>query len=345
MYAIPIRLAERGFVPDWAVRAGIRTLLRRRIRTLDASAGADRAAYVEEVSAQLRRHAIAEATQDANRQHYELPAEFFTHMLGPRMKYSSCYFSDQRKTLDEAESDMLDLTCRRADILDGMAILELGCGWGSLTLWMAEQYPTADITAVTNSGSQADYVRMRARNAGVQDRVKVVESDINAFSTDLAFDRIVSVEMFEHVRNYQRLFERLHTWLRPEGKLFVHIFSHRSLPYVFETEGEENWMGRYFFTGGTMPSHDLLPRFAEELLLSESWRVNGLHYTWTLESWLDNLDHSRSDVIGRLEEFYGAREARVWFYRWRMFLMACSELFAFRGGEEWGLSHLLFQRS
>lgn len=289
--------------------------------------------YTDDFVARLRTLPIAEAADQANRQHYELPVAFFTRMLGPRMKYSSCYYRDEQEALDEAEEHMLRLTCARANLKEGMDILELGCGWGSLTLWIAEQYPTAHITAVTNSALQAGYVRARAQAAGVQERVLVTLADIDGFDTKKSYDRVVSVEMFEHVRNYGSLFGRIRTWLRPNGKLFVHVFSHRLLPYLFETEGGDDWMGRYFFTGGTMPSHDLLPRFAGDFRVEKSWRVNGKHYARTLEDWLKRLDHGRRPALNCLEDFYGAREARLWFSRWRIFLMACSELFAFQNGE------------
>lgn len=343
MHAWPVSLAERGLIPDTVVRYGIRRLLRKRRRILQQAAGDDPAAYTDAFAEQLRRRPIAEDTEHANRQHYELPVGFFAQMLGPRMKYSACCYRDKRVVLGHAEEAMLRLTCARAKVRDGMDILELGCGWGSLTLWMAQRYPAAHVTAVTNSALQAEFIRSRAREAGVQDRVNVVKADINAFDTDTTFDRIVSVEMFEHVRNYGFLFERLAGWLKPNGKLFVHLFSHRSLPYLFETEGAENWMGKHFFSGGTMPSHDLLQRLADGFRLTKAWRINGTHYTRTLEDWLENLDRRHAEALGYLEEHYGAREARMWLNRWRMFLMACAELFAFHDGEEWGISHLLLE--
>jgi cyclopropane-fatty-acyl-phospholipid synthase len=338
----PIAWAEKGWMPDPLIRAGIRRLLRRRLAELRAEGGAEGAAYTEAFADRLRNLPIAEAPDEANRQHYELPPRFFACMLGPRLKYSACYYPRGDETLGEAEEGMLGLTCARAGVQDGMQILELGCGWGSLTLWMAVAYPDARITALTNSALQADHVSRRAREAGLDARLEVIREDVNAFAPRSSYDRIVSVEMLEHVRNYHHLFGRLRGWLRPDGRLFVHVFSHRAWPYLFETAGEDNWMGRHFFSGGTMPSHDLLPRLAEGLRLERDWRINGRHYARTLEAWLARLDRRRGEALEVLAEHHGPKEARVRLQRWRMFLMACAELFAFRQGEEWGVSHLLF---
>jgi cyclopropane-fatty-acyl-phospholipid synthase len=232
---------------------------------------------------------------------------------------------------------MLRLTAERAGLSDGQRILELGCGWGSLTLWMAEHFPTAHITAVTNSETQAAHIRAQGF-----DNVEVVKCDVNDLAPRDTFDRIVSVEMFEHVRNYHELFGRIETWLRDDGKLFVHVFSHKNLPYLFESDGAGDWMAREFFTGGTMPSQDFLPRFARGLRVEKEWRINGTHYARTLEHWLDQLDTNRKMLHTRFAGDLGARAARVTLQRWRMFIMACAELFAFQGGNEWGVSHYRF---
>lgn len=238
---------------------------------------------------------------------------------------------------------MLALTCERAELGFNQDILELGCGWGSLTLWMAEFYPDARIVAVSNSPSQRAFIEARCRERGFRN-VQVITADMNEFSIDRRFDRVVSVEMFEHMRNYQGLMERIHAWLKPDGQLFVHIFTHRELAYPFETEGEDNWMGRYFFTGGLMPSRDLLPRFQGALRLKEQWHLNGRHYQRTLEAWLANQDRHRKDILALFREIYGSGEAARWFQRWRMFFMACAELFGYRNGEEWGVSHYRFEK-
>jgi cyclopropane-fatty-acyl-phospholipid synthase len=239
---------------------------------------------------------------------------------------------------------MLELFCRRAGVEDGMDILELGCGWGSLTLWMAERYPKACITAVSNSRPQREFIlgRCRERSLG---NVTIITADMNHFTTDLRFDRILSVEMFEHMRNYELLQRRIASWMKPEAKLFVHIFCHREYAYAFEAEGPDNWMGRYFFTGGIMPSYDLLLCFQDALVIEDRWRLSGKHYQRTAEHWLCNMDRRRSEIMPVLEAAYGKKDAALWFQRWRIFFMACAELWGFRGGEEWLVAHYLFRKN
>ncbi|MDG4550302.1 MAG: cyclopropane-fatty-acyl-phospholipid synthase [Candidatus Contendobacter sp.] len=336
-----IDLMERGYVPDWLARLGIRRLLAGRLRT--EATGDDRAreAALARLEAELRASPVAIHAQSANEQHYELPAGFFEKTLGPRLKYSSCWWPEEVKDLETAEAAMLALTCERAELGFDQDILELGCGWGSLTLWMAEFYPDSRIVAVSNSNSQRKFIEARCRERGFAN-VQVITADMNDFATDRRFDRVVSVEMFEHMRNYQELLGRIHAWLQPGGKLFVHIFTHRQLAYPFETEGEDNWMGRYFFTGGLMPSRDLLPRFRGDLTLEEQWHLDGRHYQRTLEAWLVNQDRHRDEIMTLFQDIYGPDQAERWFQRWRVFFMACAELFGYRHGEEWGLSHYRF---
>ncbi len=336
-----IDLMERGYIPDWLIRIGIRRLLAKRLRV--EATGDDRAreAALVRLEAELRASPIALHTVAANEQHYELPAGFFQKVLGPRLKYSSCWWPDEVKDLETAEAAMLVLTCERAALGFDQDILELGCGWGSLTLWMAEFFPDSRIVAVSNSNSQREFIEARSRERGF-DNVQVITTDMNDFSTDRRFDRVVSVEMFEHMRNYQELLGRIHRWLKPGGKLFVHIFTHRQLAYPFETAGDDNWMGRYFFTGGLMPSRDLLPRFQDDLKLEEQWHFNGRHYQRTLEAWLVNQDRRRNEILPVFQDTYGPEQADRWFQRWRVFFMACAELFGYRGGEEWGVSHYRF---
>ena len=330
---------ERGYLPDWLIRIGIRRLLAERLRL----AAAENEQYLERFIAELRASPIAINTASANEQHYEVPAGFFQKVLGPRLKYSACWWPEEVKDLATAESAMLALSCERAELGFDQDILELGCGWGSLTLWLAEGYPDSRIVAVSNSHSQREFIEEQCRTRGLGN-VQVITADINEFHPDRCFDRVLSVEMFEHLRNYQELMARIHGWLKPGGKLFVHIFTHRQFAYPFETEGEDNWMGRYFFTGGIMPSRQLLPHFQDHLQLEEQWHLNGRHYQRTLEAWLVNQDQHREDIMTLFRATYGPEQAGRWFQRWRVFFMACAELFGYRGGEEWGVSHYRFAR-
>jgi cyclopropane-fatty-acyl-phospholipid synthase len=327
-----IQLAEKGWFPDPVVRVGIRRLLDKRLRQEEANL-TPLGPYVDALDA----GPIAEHTADANAQHYEVPAAFFQTVLGRRLKYSSAYFPSPATSLDEAEEAMLSMTCERAGLHDGQDILELGCGWGSLTLWMAEHFPRSRILAVSNSASQREYILARARERELS-QVEVVTCDMNDFEAGRTFDRVVSVEMFEHMRNWRRLLHRISGWLRPEGQLFVHIFTHRVLRYRFGVEGDDDWMGRYFFTGGQMPSRDLLAQFPAELRVERQWEVNGTHYSRTLEAWLEKTDAHRDRVLEIFRPVYGADTA-VWLQRWRLFFLACSELFRYRQGTEWGVTH------
>jgi cyclopropane-fatty-acyl-phospholipid synthase len=334
-------LAERGYVPDWISRMGIRRLLKTRLDRESRDSGGRSIDGDRGWGESLQDGPLALHTDKANEQHYELPPEFFTRVLGRRMKYSSCYWPKGVASLDDAEAAMLSLTCERAGLRDGQSVLELGCGWGSLTLWMAERYPSSTILAMSNSAPQRRFIESRAAERGLSN-IRVVTRDINRFDTELRFDRIVSVEMFEHVRNHARLMDRIHGWLNPGGALFVHVFCHREFTYPFETEGSDNWMGRYFFTGGIMPSADLLPRSRGSLRLEEKWSVNGRHYALTARAWLENLDRRRGELLPILKATYGGEAAAIWLSRWRLFFMACEELFGFADGEEWGVGHYRF---
>lgn len=337
-----IELAESGRLPDFLLRYGIRRLLRRRLK--DEGCGGDieqQQRRFTELLAELRQSPIALQTAAANEQHYEVPTEFYLKSLGAHLKYSSCYWPGGTRDLDAAEAAMLNLSCERAQLEDGQQILELGCGWGSLSLWMAQHYPGCRVTAVSNSATQKQHILEQARQRGLAN-IEVITADMNDFETELKFDRIVSVEMFEHMRNYQKLMARISGWLRAEGKLFVHIFCHRTLMYPFETEGDDNWMGRYFFTGGLMPAFDTLLHFQDRLQIEERWLVNGIHYKKTLDAWLRKTDKNRDEILAIFARTYGAEQAKVWLQRWRMFYMACSELFGYNGGTEWPVAHYLF---
>jgi cyclopropane-fatty-acyl-phospholipid synthase len=292
----------------------------------------------------LRHSPVALVPELANEQHYEVDADFFRLTLGPRLKYSCALFPKGVRDLATAEERMLELTCRRADLQDGMRILDLGCGWGSTALYAAEHYPQASIVAVSNSKLQREFILGRARERGLGN-VQVLTADINAFAPEGRFDRVVSVEMFEHVRNYAELMQRIASWLEPAGKLFVHLFAHRTTAYPYEDRGAGDWMARHFFSGGQMPSHDLLLRFQDDLELEKRWRVSGNHYRRTAAAWLDRLDANREGVLQSLGRTYGREEARLWLRRWRLFYMGCEELFGFANGAEWGVSHYLFGRA
>ena len=338
-----IGLAERGTLPDAAIRFGIRRMCAQRLREERADDAVAVSKRTQQRIDELRAAPVAIHVDAANAQHYELPARFFELCLGKRLKYSSCYFETGKETLDEAENAMLALYGERAELVDGQSILELGCGWGSLTLWMAERFPNSRITAVSNSRSQREFVEGQCRARGLGN-VRVITHDVNTLQLDVAqFDRVVSIEMFEHMRNYETLLGRIARWLRPGGKLFVHIFCHRELLYPFETEGDDNWMGRYFFTGGLMPSADTLLWFQNDLRIERQWRLSGAHYERTANAWLANQDAHQDEVMRVLVDAYG-NEAKVWNQRWRMFWMACAELFGYRGGNEWMVAHYRFAR-
>ncbi|KRG70594.1 class I SAM-dependent methyltransferase [Pseudoxanthomonas dokdonensis] len=334
--------AERGWIPDAVLRWGIRRLCAQRLREESDGGLARQSRIFSERIAELAGSPLALHVDAANRQHYEVPAAFFQACLGPRMKYSSCYYRSGHETLAEAELAMLELYAQRAELADGQDILELGCGWGSLTLWMAERFPRANITAVSNSSSQRQHIQAQCLARGLVN-VQVITRDVNQLDLPAqAFDRCVSVEMFEHMRNYGRLLRNIAGWLRPQGALFVHIFAHRTLMYPFDSDGEDNWMGRHFFTGGLMPAADTLLHFQHDLQLQQRWLLEGSHYQRTANHWLANQDRQRDQLMPVLQATYGDA-ADIWWQRWRMFWMACAELFGYDDGQQWLVAHYLFR--
>ena len=328
------KLLDRGLVPDFLIQNGIRRLLRQRLAEI---AGTDLHAFKNS----MKHSTLAVETQAANQQHYEVPTEFYDACLGARKKYSSCYFIDGNTTLDQAEEAMLQISCDRAQLSDGQKILELGCGWGAITLWMAEKYPGSEITAVSNSKTQKIYIDDMAAKRNLKN-ITVITADINQFVTDKKFDRVMSVEMFEHVRNHEQLFSKISSWLEPAGKLFFHIFCHREKPYFFENQGDGDWMTKHFFAGGLMPSWSLPLMFQDDLTIQNYWKVCGTQYEQTSLAWLENLDRNKSLALSALKHHPDG--ANVMFQRWRIFFLACAETFGFKRGGEWFVGHYLFSK-
>jgi cyclopropane-fatty-acyl-phospholipid synthase len=338
-----VNWTELGLVPDTVIRAGIRRLLeskRKEIHSGDAEFAANAMNRFVEM---MNESPIALVPDLANEQHYDVPAEFFGHVMGDHLKYSCCHWSQDVGNLSEAEAAALEITVQRAGIEDGMTVLDLGCGWGSLSLWVAEHFPNASVTSVSNSASQQDFILRQAADRSIRN-IDVIVCDMNDFDTDTRFDRVVSVEMFEHMRNYGELFHRISQWLVPDGKFFMHIFCHKTTPYEYIDKGPSDWMSRHFFTGGIMPAADLPLRFPDYLGIEQRWHWNGQHYARTCNAWLEKMDASKKAIMPVLAECYGQANASLWWQRWRIFFMACAELFDYDEGQEWYVGHYLFSR-
>ena len=343
MIALLILLAEKGLLPDAIIRLGIRRLCRQRL--VDASninetlMEQEHAAWIDV----LKESPIALVPEKANEQHYEVPPRLFELVLGDRLKYSSGLWPEGVSSLDESEVAMLKLTTDRAGLVDGQDVLELGCGWGSLTLYMAECFPKSKITAVSNSNDQRQFIEARCEERNLKN-VEIITADMNDFETTKLFDRVISIEMFEHMRNYEKLLGRVNVWLKNKGKLFVHIFSHQKIAYPFEDNDDADWMAREFFSGGQMPSHRLLMSFPGQMKIEKDWRVSGTHYEKTSLAWLQKMDKNKAEVLELFKKTYGESDANSWFQRWRIFFMSCEVLFGFNRGSEWGVSHYLFEK-
>jgi cyclopropane-fatty-acyl-phospholipid synthase len=335
---------ETGLVPDSVIRAGIRRLLESKRKEIHSGDVEHAATALNRFVAMMNESPIALVPDLANEQHYEVPAEFFSHVMGDHLKYSCCYWPNHVGNLSEAEAAALELTVKRAGIEDGMRVLDLGCGWGSLSLWIAEHFPNTSVTSVSNSTSQRDFILKQAGDRSIQN-IDVVVCDMNDFATDKRFDRVVSIEMFEHMRNYGELFRRIDEWLLPEGHFFMHIFCHRTTPYEYIDKGPTDWMSRYFFSGGIMPSADLPLRFADNLSIANRWHWNGQHYARTCNAWLENMDKNEDAIMPILADCYGEENASLWWQRWRIFFMACAELFDYDEGHEWYVGHYLFRKA
>ncbi len=328
-----IGTAERVPLPDAVIRAVISELCARTAARLAAPGNMSDFEFARV----LTTRPIAEHTEAANSQHYEVPAAFFARMLGPNRKYSCCFYKEPSSTLQEAEEEALRQTVANADLQDGQRILELGCGWGSLSLWMARQFPRARITVVSNSRSQRRAIEETAAARGLLN-LRVVTADMNEFIPDMRFDRIVSVEMFEHMMNWRALLTRVRSWLVPDGRFFMHVFTHRTGAYLFDRNDREDWIAQHFFTGGIMPSHGLIRQYEDLFVVEKEWRWSGTHYQRTALDWLANFDADRDRILQVLQPVYGD-ETALWMRRWRWFFLATAGLFGHDEGREWGVSH------
>ena len=341
---ILIKFIELGYIPDFLVRSGIRLLLKKRLKEISSSNCEKADELQSSMVSMMLGSPIAVNTDSANDQHYEVPVNFYSRILGERYKYSCCLWDDDTNNLDSAEIAALKKSCERAEIRDGLKILDLGCGWGSLSLWIAENYPNCSVTSVSNSSTQRDFIVNQAITNNLSN-VRVIVADMNDFDIEDKFDRIVSLEMFEHMKNYQKLYKKLSGWLVEDGLFFMHIFCHKSSPYEFLDKGVNDWMTRYFFTGGIMPSDDLPLFFQDSLTIQKRWRWNGSHYANTSNAWLKNMDQKKNELMPIIADVYGHDFSQKWWQRWRIFFMSCAELFAFNNGQEWYVAHYLFSKS
>ena len=330
-----IWLAERGWIPDFLLRIAVKFISKARIKK--SSSFSEKL----DVISSLRDGPIAELTPFANKQHYEVPPAFFEKVLGSKLKYSCSLFSDNQKSLNDAETEMLKTYIERVNIRSKQEILDLGCGWGSFSLYAAQKFSNCNFTAVSNTDEQINFIKSKIQELGLTNLL-ALKQDINQLNLNKKFDRIVSIEMFEHMRNYKNLLQRLSNLMNDDGLLFVHIFCNRQSAYFYEIKNQWDWMTKYFFTGGIMPSKDIFEFFDEDLTVAESWEINGKHYSKTSKSWLKNIDKNSKIVNQILNQHYD--EKNIWFNRWRIFFLACEEFFKINDGKEWFVSHYLLEK-
>lgn len=342
-----IDLCERGYIPDGLSRLGMRQLMKQRLVDEASGDGEQRSQRFNRFLAELRSSPIAVETGAANEQHYEVPAQFFHRHLGPRLKYSCALYPTGNETLAQAEELMLNLYAERAGLQDGQRMLDLGCGWGSLSLWLAERYPNSQVVGLSNSNGQREFILKRAAERGLNNLTiltgNIVDFDFPAGGVQGGFDRVLSIEMFEHMKNYGLLLAKIARWMNDDAKLFIHIFVHKLLAYHFQVANQTDWMSQYFFTGGTMPSENLLLNFQDDVRLEQQWWVSGTHYERTSNHWLAGMDAHKDEIMEIFRRGYG-KDAAIWVQRWRMFYMAVAELFGYAGGNEWGVAHYRFAK-
>ena len=334
-------LLARGLIPDWILRRGVRSQGKERLNMMNkVDSRKEYSKFINEASTGN----IAVNTDDANNQHYEVDSEFFKYCLGKNLKYSCCFWDDSTLDLDSAEDNMLEIYSKRAEIKDGMNILDIGCGWGSLSLFLAQKYPKSEITGVSNSSSQKIFIDSEASKRNISN-LKIITRDINDFRTEEKYDRIISIEMFEHTKNTKKLMNLINDWLNPNGLFFMHVFAHKENPYYFDRDQKNAWMAKYFFTGGMMPNHNLFKDLKSNLEYQKSWMLSGEHYEKTSNAWLDKMDQNKKEILSLFERSNSSSIAKRKFHFWRLFYIACAEIFGYDNGNEWVVSHHLFKKS
>ena len=330
-----LSLAESGFIPDVLIKIAARHISTRRLNESNNHDNKD--AIINALS----KGVVAEKTYDANEQHYEVPPEFFKQVLGENLKYP-CSLFENENSLDDAERSMLDLYIERAEIKNGQEVLDLGCGWGSFSLYVAKKFPNVNITSISNSSDQISYIKNEAQKRGLLN-IEAIRMDVNNLKLDNQFDRIISIEMFEHLRNYKLILNSLNELLKPDGRLFIHIFCHKKLTYFYELKNNLDWMTKYFFKGGIMPSMDIFKYFEDEVIIINQWNINGNNYSKTCKAWLDNHYKNKRKILDIFKKHYD--KPKIWYNRWRIFFLSCQAFFALNKGNEYFVSQFLLRKS